>query len=723
MKGKQFKVTVGDILSSDTERYRVLKLDDKISAIKMDTEKMLFVSFDRAEIVKKVSKGEWKIEKSTVSFVLDPDMLSDTALYKYNKYKNACESMVRYLNEEGYQSFSYNRDHSIVSFAKQFDIPKNNLRRAFRLYLQSGFDNSVLIDQRYISKNSRVIMVDGKLKKNPADKQLLSEEDRKNFAKYAQMYISNKYLTMVNAYTNMLNECYREMIVHDGVMEFKQIREEHPTLRQFRYYIMTHYTEEERDQKTMKPHEQRNNKRILKGSSSTGVRYPGEVVEIDECDFPVSLVSKYDPTQTVGRPNVYIMIDVLTHVILAVGISFNQNSYVGLSNMFINMADDKVEYCKKYGVIIQEDEWPSNIIPAQIRCDQGADFKGEDILKVCQKIGIERDLVSVATGSMKGEIENLFHLLQSNLRGLFESKGLITKDWGSKHHKEATINIEAFTQILLLQIIEHNKKSMAQFPMTDQMIADGVLPRPYILWNYFSEKVQSPKPIINRNEYLMALMKEGRASVDRKGIHYLERTYFPEREELPELWNQMYENQNRKTYIDIYYDPRCMNTIYYLANNKLLGMNMSSDKKENKGFFDLSEQEIERINLDIRKLRRKEQKYNENLRADTALLMAKSLEANESKYQPTNKNMITERHIEKSKIAQEVYDIQSRIYETETTSKISERIQAYIDSPTAEEDICDTPNIQKEKTDINEYTSDDQMLERFLALQKKDNKL
>ena len=56
MKGKQFKVTVGDILSSDTERYRVLKLDDKISAIKMDTEKMLFVSFDRAEIVKKVSK-------------------------------------------------------------------------------------------------------------------------------------------------------------------------------------------------------------------------------------------------------------------------------------------------------------------------------------------------------------------------------------------------------------------------------------------------------------------------------------------------------------------------------------------------------------------------------------------------------------------------------------------------------------------------------------------
>ena len=103
--------------------------------------------------------------------------------------------------------------------------------------------------------------------------------------------------------------------------------------------------------------------------------------------------------------------------------------------------------------------------------------------------------------------------------------------------------------------------------------------------------------------------------------------------------------------------------------------------------------------------------------------MAKSLEANESKYQPTNKNMRTERHIEKSKIAQEVYDIQSRIYETETTSKISERIQAYIDSPTAEEDICDTPNIQKEKTDINEYTSDDQMLERFLALQKKDNKL
>ena len=71
--------------------------------------------------------------------------------------------------------------------------------------------------------------------------------------------------------------------------------------------------------------EQRNNKRLLNSSSMTGVSYPGELVEIDEFDDIISLVSKDNPDQTVGRPNVYAMIDVLTRVIIGVGVAFNQN--------------------------------------------------------------------------------------------------------------------------------------------------------------------------------------------------------------------------------------------------------------------------------------------------------------------------------------------------------------------------------------------------------------
>lgn len=719
MKGKKFKVTVGDILSSDTERYRVLQVGANVVTIMMDTSKLIIKSYSQSEIRDKIENNEWSIIPNESNFVFDSSMASDSATFKYNKLKNACEAIRNKLELEGYEEVSYSRNNSIREFAKLFDIQEYTLRRVLRKYLQSGFADSSLVDQRCVVKPERLKIVNGKVKKDPAEKQRVSVQDMENMKKYCDLYKTNKYMKIKDAYSSMLNDCYRDVVISGNTMEYNGIREDRPSYNQFRYYINGHLTKEERDRKVMKPHEQRNNKRILTGSSASRVRYPGEVVEIDECDFPVSLVSKYDNTQTVGRPNVYMMIDVLTHVILAVGIAYNQNSYVGLTNMFINLSDDKVEYCKKYGVSIKHEDWPSNIIPARIRCDQGADFKGDDILKVCKSLHIERNLEPIATGSMKGEIENLFHLLQSNLRSMFATKGLITKDWGSKHHTEACITIESFTQILLLQIIEHNRRSMAEFPMTEAMIADGVLPRPYMLWDYYSRTVQSPQPIVNKNQYLLSLMKVGRASVDRKGVHYLGRTYFPVKDEAPDLWNQMYNNGNRKTYIDIHYDPRSMNAIYYVSNNSLICMSMTADKRENVGFFDMSEQEIERINAERRKIRREEDKYNEILRADTALLMSKSLEANQTKYKPTKDNMREERHAEKTKIAQESYDLQSRLFDETPEIFDDSNARTTIESS---EDVAELSDNQNKTVEVNVNKSDDELFEDFLRLQREVNK-
>ena len=183
-----------------------------------------------------------------------------------------------------------------------------------------------------------------------------------------------------------------------------------------------------------------------------------------------------------------MMIDVLTHVILCVGVAFNQNSYVGLTNMFINLCDDKVTYCESYGLHINADDWPSGIIPTRMRCDQGSDFKGQDIYTVCQQLGIERNLEPVATGSMKSLIENSFRLIQQQQRGLFESIGVITKDWGSKHHKEAMLNIDQFTKTLLILIIEHNKRAMKNYSLTPEQLTLGVKARPVELWNIIAIK-------------------------------------------------------------------------------------------------------------------------------------------------------------------------------------------------------------------------------------------
>ena len=75
------------------------------------------------------------------------------------------------------------------------------------------------------------------------------------------------------------------------------------------------------------------------------------MVEIDACEADVSLVSELDPDQAIGRPIVYFMIDVYSRIILAVSVAFDNNSILGITNLFLNLADDKQEYCKIHGTV------------------------------------------------------------------------------------------------------------------------------------------------------------------------------------------------------------------------------------------------------------------------------------------------------------------------------------------------------------------------------------
>ncbi len=61
---------------------------------------------------------------------------------------------------------------------------------------------------------------------------------------------------------------------------------------------------------------------------------PGDLWEVDECEIDLSLVSVENPSVTVGRPIVYVMIDVYTRMIVAYSVAFDNNSVLGITNCF-----------------------------------------------------------------------------------------------------------------------------------------------------------------------------------------------------------------------------------------------------------------------------------------------------------------------------------------------------------------------------------------------------
>lgn len=90
--------------------------------------------------------------------------------------------------------------------------------------------------------------------------------------------------------------------------------------------------------------------------------------------------------------------------------------------------------------------WQSNIIPRRLRVDRGSEFKSKEFNRICNELGIEKQIVPGASGSLKGIVEQSFHQMHSKQNPHLENYGLIEKRYDSNHHKEATLNIKQYTK-------------------------------------------------------------------------------------------------------------------------------------------------------------------------------------------------------------------------------------------------------------------------------------
>ena len=55
----------------------------------------------------------------------------------------------------------------------------------------------------------------------------------------------------------------------------------------------------------------------------------------------------------------YAIIDVYSRLVTGIYVGLEGPSWIGAMMALDNMIEDKVEYCKKYGIKITEEEWPS----------------------------------------------------------------------------------------------------------------------------------------------------------------------------------------------------------------------------------------------------------------------------------------------------------------------------------------------------------------------------
>lgn len=95
----------------------------------------------------------------------------------------------------------------------------------------------------------------------------------------------------------------------------------------------------------------------------------------------IYLVSRTDRTSVIGRPNIYMAVDTATQLIAGIFVGFEGGEQAVLSCL-CNAAENKVNYCKKYGINISSEEWPSQKLPSEIITDKGSEFTGNRVDRV-----------------------------------------------------------------------------------------------------------------------------------------------------------------------------------------------------------------------------------------------------------------------------------------------------------------------------------------------------
>lgn len=396
------------------------------------------------------------------------------------------------------------------------------------------------------------------------------DEDLKKIIRYSmnKYYASKQFATIPKAYNAMLQNHFNiGYVLKDGVKTpVLPPANEVPSIGQFKYWgLMTIDLEKllkarSGDRGFALKH------RAVLGESTQMAAGPGSVYQVDATVADVYVVNRLKRNDIIGRPIVYVCIDVFSRMIVGLYVGLEGPSWLGAMITFANTAESKIEYCARYGISISEDDWPCHYLPERLMADRG-EFISSASDSLVKGLGVTIDNTPPYRADWKGIVEQYFRCL--NLRGIKWVPGAVRKrERGEKDCRlDAQLDLEQFTKILIHNIIKHNKYQWIEdYPLSKEMIADRIDPVPMTLWEW---GVRNRVGILHEatpDRVKLAVMPRDSARITTQGIIFKGVHYVCDRA-LREQWFIQARHRGRSS-LEASYDPRNLDMIYLHLRNE-----------------------------------------------------------------------------------------------------------------------------------------------------------
>lgn len=228
--------------------------------------------------------------------------------------------------------------------------------------------------------------------------------------------------------------------------------------------------------------------RALVGSPTQRAFGPGSCFQIDSTIVDLYLVSQLNRRRIVGRPVIYIVIDVFSRLIVGFYVGLEAASWRSALMALKNTVADKATYCQslKLTLPITTEEWPCHHLPETICADRGAEYMGYGADDLVNGLGIEIDSAGPYRADWKGLIEQQFRLI--NNREINWIPGAVyepRKLMGEDYRLDACLDLHEFRCLTALLVYQHNNvQPVHQYPYDEFMLQDDMPVYPVDLWHW-----------------------------------------------------------------------------------------------------------------------------------------------------------------------------------------------------------------------------------------------
>lgn len=384
---------------------------------------------------------------------------------------------------------------------------------------------------------------------------------RKYYLKNRRMNFSQARIMILKEFCmNSRVDPETHQVVHDSKPLYKE--DGFPSVRQISYFYKNEmddlYVKRERVGRRKYDRDYRGGT----GSASRRTSGPGSRYEIDATIANIYAVSRMNNNVVIGRPVIYVIIDVFSKMIVGIYVGLEGPSWIGAMMALVNMVSPKAEFCAQYGLQIEDHEWPTQHLPEKLLGDRG-EISKRTIEHLLHRHHVTIESPQAGRPDWKGTVEKSFDLLDCEMRPHVD--GYVQPDFGERgapnYVLDACWTVDDVTEAMIEIVLRlNNSRKLTDYKRTKEMIADGVSAVPIELWEWGVARRVGRLRNCSPERMMFSVMPTSAATFSRRGLHFRGLYYLCDKAIL-EKWTDRAKQKNGWG-VTISYDPRLTSYVY-----------------------------------------------------------------------------------------------------------------------------------------------------------------